>query len=404
MRSPDISERTVVPEGHHPLPDFVHLGVHEAYSGRVDAPAPGDGLTLFLPERGQPLDAAILTPFGWTTLALIQPGNRVLDVDGHVVEVVEVSEVSEKEVWRVHLSDDASVECVANQIWRLRRGTGLRAEMCHFTLERLRAAQSPYYVAPIQAFDGLDLDLPLPPYLLGALIGDGGFSNKQVNFATADAEMIELLRPLLPAEVSLVRRALYWWALATRCCGRPNPVIGALRALGLMGKRAEKKSIPSIYKRSSLKQRVELLQGLMDTDGCESSGKPPMFWTVSDQLAADVRELVRSMGGTARMRTSKGTVLPLHRLSLSLPSGIAPFRLSRKARRYDGQGYSLLDRRIARIERVGVRSVRAIVIDSATGTYISNDHIGMSDGLSLSSAHVKRIKAVVHRSATTPIA
>jgi len=171
-----------------------------------------------------------------------------------------------------------------------------------------------------------------------------------------------------------------------------------------MGKRAEKKSIPPIYKRSSLKQRVELLQGLMDTDGCETSGKPPMYATVSDQLASDVRELVRSMGGTARMRTVRGTVLPLHRLSVSFPSGIAPFRLSRKAIRYQGQGYSLLDRRLAKIERVGVRPVRSIVIDSATGMYISNDYVAMCDGLSLGSAHAKRIKVLVQRFATTSIA
>jgi hypothetical protein len=87
-----------------------------------------------------------------------------------------------------------------------------------------------------------------------------------------------------------------------------------------------------------------------------------------------------------------------------LPTGIKPFRLTRKAARYDGQGYSLLARRIVNVESLGSQPARAIVIDSATGAYISSDYVAVLDGLSFGSCHVKRIAAVVRRSSLASVA
>ncbi len=371
-------------------------------AGRV-VPSAGHGQLVFsLGSRGQPLNAEVLGPQGWIAIGDIRVGDRIIDAKAATCVVLDIAE-STQDVWRVRLSDGAVVETVLGQLWRVSSERGGRRErISFFDLARLQRARTKYFVEPIRPIDFPKRELPLDPYLLGSLIGDGGFSKKQVYFATADAEMISLLRPLLPSGVSLLQRAPYQWALATRCCGRPNSVIAALRELELMGKRAERKSIPRIYKLSSLEQRTALLQGLMDTDGCESGQKPPLFTTVSDALAADVCDLVRSMGGTARMTTGPGTVFPLHWLSLSLPAGIKPFRLTRKAVRYHRQGYTRLARRIVAIDRVGHLPVRALVTDSDVGAYVSNDFVSVLDGLSFSSCHVKRIAAVARRSAVSP--
>lgn len=360
-------------------------------------------IPIALTGRGQPPDARILTPRGWVELENIHAGDEVLDPNASRCVVLETSD-SVADVSTVTLSDGAAVQCVSDQIWRVWSDRGRLNRESFFTLNKLRQLAGVYYVEPIKPIKFSKKDLPLDPYLLGALIGDGGFSKKQVYFSTADSEMISLLRPLLPSGVALIQRAPYWWALATRCCGRPNPVIAALRGLGLMGKRAERKAIPLEYKFASLDQRIALLQGLLDTDGCQSGTKPPMFATVSDALSSDVCDLVRSMGGTARVSTGPGTVLPLHRLSLSVPASINPFRLTRKAVRYHGQGYRRLPRRIVAIDHMGRRPVRALITDSAVGAYVSNDYVPMLDGLSFGSCHVKRIAAAARRSSVSSAA
>ena len=71
-----------------------------------------------------------------------------------------------------------------------------------------------------------------------------------------------------------------------------------LRDLMLAGVKSYDKVIPTRYRFATVQQRVELLRGLMDTDGSCSCGVSE-FCTTSGQLANDVVTLVRSLGGIA---------------------------------------------------------------------------------------------------------
>lgn len=333
-------------------------------------------------ERGQPIDSVALTPGGWRRLSDLREGDLVFDATGRPTTVHLLQDTSHGQVWRLSFNDRTSIESGIDQRWYVqstdRRSRGKSA--VSWPPHLIAMSRTPQYVALPHPVILPAADLPLHPYLLGALLGDGGISKKQAYFATGDAEMIERLSVVLPPGVEFRQRNTYWWSIAAPCCGKPNPVIRALRLLGLQGSRAERKWIPSDYKVGSIQQRVELLQGLLDTDGTSCPPQPIVYTTTSPQLARDLSEIVRSLGGVTRTVVRVRVHLPLHYVTVFLPVGIPAFALRRKVDRYARHGrYRGLNRRITRSEPVGRKDLRVVWTES--GTYLSNDHIVVDAGL-----------------------
>jgi hypothetical protein len=222
---------------------------------------------------------------------------------------------------------------------------------------------------------GQSPELALDPYLLGLLLGDGGFSHTSPDFSTADPALIESVAALVPAGVSAVPHGLKnWWLTSGSRKGVPrsraNPLTAALRDLALWGVTAHAKFVPESYKWAGVEDRLGLLQGLMDSDGTIDyrRGTGPAFYSHSPQLAEDAAFLVRSLGGTARVRPKAEGF----RVSLDLPEGLVPFRLRRKA---DGYRVSRkpFRKRITRIESIGEKPVQCITVSAADGLYVTDD-------------------------------
>jgi replicative DNA helicase len=106
---------------------------------------------------------------------------------------------------------------------------------------------------------------------------------------------------------------------------------GRLREAGVLGD----KHIPLSYLRASERQRRDLLAGLLDTDGTVTSGGSVQYTTTSARLAADVYELIVSLGyrcGISRklVRGRSETSSVAHNLNFATTDEV--FRLPRKAR------------------------------------------------------------------------
>ena len=165
-----------------------------------------------------------------------------------------------------------------------------------------------------------------------------------------------------------------------------NPVKNLLNGMNLLGKKAFDKSIPNVYKYASVDDRTALLQGLMDTDGTVKKGGEASFCTTSKQLALDLIDLVRSLGGRATLRERNrigkktnlnGRVVTSKRMSyeftVSLPSKINPFYISRKASRHRCSYMHRVG--IQKIELVGQKEVQCILVDNEEHLYLTNDFI-----------------------------
>ena len=95
--------------------------------------------------------------------------------------------------------------------------------------------------------------------------------------------------------------------LATR--SNPNRLMSRFRLLGLDGSSSYSVFIPKIFLKSSRKQRLQLLAGLIDADGYyDVKGKGYQYTSISEQLALDVVELSRSLGFAAYVKKHCATL------------------------------------------------------------------------------------------------
>jgi phosphate starvation-inducible PhoH-like protein len=172
-----------------------------------------------------------------------------------------------------------------------------------------------------------------------------------------------------------------------------NPVTGALRRLGLAGAGSNTKFIPNDYLLNSADVRLAVLQGLLDSDGAPVTQQGRtcriQFTTVSARLRDDVVFLVQSLGGVVYWRTrpaegrkpgrARGRDVhhrsDAHMLDLRLPEGIVPFRLARKATKYDVTGGGRPMRFVDRIEPAGTEEAVCIQVAAADSLYVTEDFL-----------------------------
>jgi hypothetical protein len=150
--------------------------------------------------------------------------------------------------------------------------------------------------------------LPVDPYLIGYLLGDGHLAGTPRIAASPDEE--HPWEAVLPPGCHAVHYAgSYDYGIARVPQGRhrhghgnrENPLTHDLRQIGLWGCLTRDKFIPDIYLEASLEQRWALLQGLNDSDGSARVGGS-VFGNTSEKLIDGAVELIRSLGGLAYKR------------------------------------------------------------------------------------------------------
>lgn len=329
----------------------------------------GHGHVIVVDWKAQPLDAKILTPTGWRLMGDLVVGDQVIGANGRAVIVEGVYPQGAKEVFDVRFKDGSTTRCTDDHLWAT-RWPG-QSEVTVRTLAEIRSLKSRCYVPAVQPVDfAAGASLPLDPYLLGALLGDGTLrANGSVGFTSDDDDLVADL--VLPAGVSAKVEGPQAWSFTSTT--RPNMLRSGLRDLGLLGKRAWEKSVPQPYLLASTADRLAILRGLMDTDGSIDLYGRISFQSASSQLAEDVLWLVRSLGGRATYKVwpmHGGANYHAHCVYFRLPE--CPFRLARKALRWHPPKHSM-DRGIVEAVPAGVAETQCIRV--AGGLYVTDDFI-----------------------------
>jgi replicative DNA helicase len=274
---------------------------------------PGDLIVLAArPSMGkaQPLDARVRTLSGWKPMGELQVGDALASVDGRASIVTGVYPQGAKPVWRVSFSDGRWAECCAEHLWRVhcrhwREPRVLSTAQVQALLMRERYRKRLWIDRHTGAFGHLD-PLPIDPWLLGCLLGDGNLTGSgSVCFASVSPQIVERVAERVGAGMTVTHAGGCDWRIVRRDRGRapglagmqPNPLRVALQALGLSGLASDRKFIPRLYLEAGREQRLDLLRGLLDTDGWVERWGSVRLSTASRQLADDVAELVRSIGG-----------------------------------------------------------------------------------------------------------
>jgi hypothetical protein len=223
---------------------------------------------------------------------------------------------------------------------------------------KVRNGSHTNYAIPISKPIHMDpQELPINPYVLGVWLGDGCSTNGLIS----------------AIEKEIFSGVSEFYAITIRKGGfYPLGLKVQLRQLDLL----KNKHVPRIYLMGSIDQRLQLLRGLMDTDGyCATDGQCN-FDNKNYKLIKAVRELCASLGIkthlTSKIATLYGkdcgivyrvtfmTLLPVFTIKRKLD------RLPKKFKRYKPYHY------IVAAKKVNQSEGRCIQVDSPSGLYLAS--------------------------------
>lgn len=362
----------------------------------------------FMRGRSQPLDSLLMTPNGWRKMGAIKLGDFVTGADGKPTEVIGVYPQGKKPVYRLTMTDGSTVLACSEHLWQVktmedkRRNKPARVLETQEMLGNFRRNHQYRYELPLisEPVEFEYKDVPLEPYALGSLLGDGSISGKtSPSFCTKDEELISSLElSFAGMNVRLNRKSEIDYTItnpqAKSTFGKiSNDLTNNLRELNLLGTFSSTKFIPENYLYNSADVRIALLQGLLDTDGGPVTQKNRncriQYSTTSERLKDDIVFLVQSLGGVAYARKriaegrkpgfANGRPVPCktdaYVLDIRLPENIEPFRLKRKAEIYKNHGGGRPVRFIKNIEFVGEMETQCISVDALDSLYVTDDFI-----------------------------
>jgi replicative DNA helicase len=350
----------------------------------------------------------VLTPAGWVPVEELREGDRVVGRNGKPTRVVGFFPQGVRPLLRVTFSDGVEIDADPDHLWAVKSDNDCSAAHARDEWRVLKTSELREKLGargwriplcePIE-FEPVG-ELPIEPYTLGVLLGDGALGEGTPCFIPGDRSV--------PAQVALALEEDFVaargpklsvkevgrkgstgaiWSIARAEGGNaPNPITASLRELGLAGKRSWEKFVPGIYLRASVADRLALLQGLVDTDGCIGQGGRPsvVFASSSLALADAVAELARSLGGVARRRTrtetgyrdASGEVVPCrpsHEVCFCLPPGVVPTRAFPE--RWPRKLSKDLVRKIVSIEPREPAEAFCIAVDAPDRLFVAKDYI-----------------------------
>lgn len=356
--------------------------------------------------KAQDLNSKILTVDGWKRMSDVSVGTKVITPAGNVSSVTGIFPQGKKDIYEITFHDGSKARCCKEHLWTVKRPKKLwradtevatiqTSEIIEFLeLKNSNTRHVPGNISipvtdpvpkPIQS-------LPVDPYLLGCLIGDGGLTGATPIISTLDESLIDEIGQIALRDHGLFVRNIdgvsYRLSNPTKSSRVPNDLKEELKSLNLWNKKSETKFIPDVYLNGDIDQRWSLLQGLMDTDGTvDKTGKSVSFSTVSCELAKHVQELCWSLGGTCTLtnrpssykRTNGEKVLcqNVYTCFIAFADSSHAFRLHRKKIRCTDYGHGRIElvRRVVSVEKVSTEDAQCIMIDDPDHLYITDDYV-----------------------------
>ncbi|MGA8031360.1 MAG: DnaB-like helicase N-terminal domain-containing protein, partial [Casimicrobiaceae bacterium] len=220
--------------------------------------------------KAQPLDARVRMLDGWKAMGDLRVGDALASVDGTPSFVSGIYPQGPRQVYRVSFSDGRSCECCAEHLWRVHyrdwpQPRVLRTDRVAAMLARKRYRGRLWIDMPDGEF-GAPEALPVDPWVLGALLGDGNLTETTVRFSTAVEAMRDRMAQRVDASLGLAHAGGVDWRIVQRSRGHQNGVAGmtpngltqAIRSLGLWGLQSHEKFIPRPFLDASRAQRLDL--------------------------------------------------------------------------------------------------------------------------------------------------
>ncbi len=344
--------------------------------------------------KAQPFWSKVVTENGYKMMGDVQVGDIVFNRLGKKTKVVGVFDQGKKPIYKITFSDNTFTHSCDEHLWfvqsRQDRRVGLPGSVMELSQikKQLRVGSDNRLNYCVPYCDPVEFDkkyLPVKPYLLGVLIGDGCLNKRSIVISNPEADIVERCSELIPDGEVLVKSTKIDYRLIKRKLG---PYLSEtaiqLQSLGLYSSVSDEKFIPHPYLHSCVEDRIDLLRGLLDTDGFVTKGQSNIeFSTVSRRLKDDITYLVASLGGNANFKKLSGNYLKngvrthtkdYYRINIALPSDILPFNSNKNISKFKPRERPF-NKFIESIRYEGDHDCRCIMVDSDDHLYLTDDFI-----------------------------
>lgn len=335
------------------------------------------------PSMGKalPMNAKVLTPNGWMLNRDLKVGDSIASIDGKESFVTGVYPQGYVPTYEIEFSDGRKIESCGNHLWEVTSSRFKEKVKILSTIEISEKLSRVRYQGrmsiPMYNGDfGMSRDFIIHPYLLGVFLGDGQLTDG-ASWCNPDNFITEKIRTLIDSDYSISKYSGDRYAIIGGV--NFNKYREELRRLDLFGSKSESKFIPSEYLKSSRSQRIELLNGLLDTDGDVDKLGSVCYNTVSHKLAKDVQTLCWSLGYKCSLRKRKSFLkgerkLDSYRLVITSNSMSELFSLPRKKERIKERKVKPLT--IVSVKQTGVlKECQCISVSHERSLYVTDDYI-----------------------------
>lgn len=261
--------------------------------------------------KALPMNANILTPNGWVKNKDLFVGQQISSIDGKPSYVTNIFKRGVRDMYNITFTDGRVVKCCGEHLWEVNYPNWRTPHILNtLEIKKLQEGVSYKNRMSVPAFSGIHgqyKEYVLHPYILGVLLGDGCLTNGVV-WSKPDIFIKEKIEGLLKnTNYSINKKGNSCFSISTKR-GESNPLLEELNKLGLKGVLSHDKFIPEIYLNSCREQRIQLLNGLMDTDGYSSKEGHCVYSTTSKRLAGDFLYLCHSLGYRASIKEKIPTI------------------------------------------------------------------------------------------------
>ena len=292
---------------------YSDIFIKNADSGKDAASEKGAGGAPILVILDEALEenTLLITGSGKVPIKDINIGDEIYDDSGKLTVVEDKIKFENRQLFKIEFSDGRSIEACENHLWEVYKNGNankpyilttkeIADKVFYLKYDHRYNKDNKYFINSVKICKPLEyeeIELPLEPYFVGLYLGDGFKNNGAIG--TKDVEIKEYLKEyakrigMTYSEKENSKKDLFFKVCSlVNSKGKKNKIREALRGLGIF----KEKSIPSMYLKGSVNQRLELLRGLMDTDGTIGAKGTVSFSSSNALIVEGMKELLYSLG------------------------------------------------------------------------------------------------------------
>lgn len=319
-------------------------------------------------------------------ISQVKLGDRIYGRDGRLTTVISRKDFNDQIQYKVTFKDGRSLTTGAGHLWTVFNTVSrkwetkeLRSIMEDYLIEYSSGRiDHRYFIPYCEKIEYPEKNLPIDPYFLGLWLGDG--SKHRTSVTSVDEEIVESIYSYadhLDHQVSINQNT-------TKTCpdylisegylgnGESSKLRKEFKELNLLNN----KHIPEIYKFSSVEQRMELIRGLLDSDGYINKEGNIEFTSSIPQLSKDTVMILDSLGIRNKTKLKETGFKTAYRTLILTSEKV--FKLSRKKERlnFSPSAYAQANRErvaISHIEVLGVEPSVCIGVDNEDSLFVAGD-------------------------------